>query len=91
MSSFRHVRADQDEHAVAAVFMMAINPRNTRLEGCLLHGAVQAVTDGYLISVGTTPITKTLYVNCNDGHMNGWSLILQLPSPARTKQTPDSR
>ena len=80
-----HLRADQDEHAVAAVLVIAVSPWNTRPAECLPHRTVQSVTDGQLIPVGAMPISKSLDVDSNDGPVNGQAHTLYLPSPRENK------
>jgi hypothetical protein len=75
-----HLRANQDEHAVTAVLVIAISPRDSRLAEGLPHRTVQAVPDGYLVEVGPTPIPEPLNVDGKDSPMNGRACILHTSS-----------
>src|SRR5271165_1752189 len=75
-----HFRADQDEHAVAAILMIMISPLDTCLLKCFPHRPVQTVTNGHLIPVSALTSPEPLNVKGNDGPVDGQTLILHLSS-----------
>jgi hypothetical protein len=73
-------RADQDEHAVAAVFMIAILPRNSCVAECTPHRLVQAITYQYLMAVGSLAVRESLNIDSNYCPMDRPTAIAHLPS-----------
>ena len=81
-----HLGRNQDEHAVAAILVTAVIPRNPRAAERVPQRAIQPIADRHLIAIGAALIPEPLNVNDNDGPVNGQPLVLHLPSPPRTRQ-----
>jgi hypothetical protein len=51
--------------------VILIDPRDTGLIECLLYCLVQAISDSYLVPVGTPPIPEAFDIYGDDGPMDG--------------------
>ena len=76
-----HLGRNQDEHAVAAVLLAAVIPRNPRPAERVPQRTIQATTDRHLVAIGAALIPEPLNVNDNDGPVNGQPLVLHRPHP----------
>ena len=81
-----HLGRNQDEHAIAAILVTAVIPRDPRPAERLPHRAIQAIANRHLVRIGAALIPEPLHVNDDDGPVNGQPLVLHLSPTARTRQ-----
>jgi hypothetical protein len=79
------LRADQDEHAITAVLVIAVSPRDSRMAECFLHRTVQTITDSDLVAVRPMPGPEALNIDRNDGPVNSAVLVLHQALPRETE------
>jgi hypothetical protein len=66
-----HLGGNQDEHAIAAVLVTAVLPRDPRAAERVPHRTIQTIANRHLVRIGAALIPEPLNVNKDDGPVNG--------------------